>query len=142
MFTQLSFSFSVTGSMIQIALEKIIKAVTRFLKYCLKSNNTQNVSHSLSPLTTVKNQTNGASADSLWNLRRSAFLLLSHSGPGSELRRAHRPGSSGPRGRVQPRPSASRLGWPHPEAGQACGAPLRQRAGRLERVSPPPTPPR
>lgn len=61
MFTQLSFSFSVTGSMIQIALEKIIKAVTRFLKYCLKSNNTQNVSHSLSPLTTVKNQTNGAS---------------------------------------------------------------------------------
>lgn len=54
MFTQLSFSFSVTGSMIQIALEKIIKAVTRFLKYCLKSNNTQNVSHSLSPLTTEK----------------------------------------------------------------------------------------
>ena len=60
MFTQLSFSFSVTGSMIQIALEKIIEAVTRFLKYCLKSNNTQNISHSFSPLKTVKNQMNGA----------------------------------------------------------------------------------
>lgn len=56
MFTQLSFSFSITDSMIQIALEKIIKAVTRFLKYCLKSDNTQNTSHSSSPPKTVKNQ--------------------------------------------------------------------------------------
>lgn len=61
MFTQLSFSFSITGSMTPIALEKIIKAVTQFLKYCLKSNNTQNISHSLSPLKTVRNQINGAS---------------------------------------------------------------------------------
>lgn len=56
MFTQLSFSFSITDSMIQIALEKIIKAVTRFLKYCLKSDNTQNTSHCSSPPKTVKNQ--------------------------------------------------------------------------------------
>lgn len=59
-FTQLSFSFSIT-SMSQITLGKIIKAVTQLLKYCLKSNNTQTISRSLSSLKTVKNQINEAS---------------------------------------------------------------------------------
>lgn len=59
-FTQLSFSFSIT-SMNQITLGKIINAVTQLLKYCLKSNNTQTISRSLSSLKTVKNQINEAS---------------------------------------------------------------------------------
>lgn len=53
-------SFSIT-SMNQITLGKIIKAVTQLLKYCLKSNNTQTISRSLSSLKTVKNQINEAS---------------------------------------------------------------------------------
>lgn len=39
----------------------MIKAVTQLLKYCLKSNNTQTISRSLSSLKTVKNQINEAS---------------------------------------------------------------------------------